>query len=260
MRYQAPLIIGGTGGSGTRAVQMLFEQAEFFMGSNLNDSRDYLALDGWLSNTVPTILEELRCVDYAPEALADAFLRPRLKRLKELSLQAKSDAPAKATGWGWKHPRSIYLLPLLARIHPNLRYVHVVRDGRDMALSSNQQQLKAFYKHLYGRSLPTNKQAEHLASIAMWQKVNVEATRFASQHFGKRYAVLRYEDFCSTPEASAEALFTRLGLSEAYQPGIARGVEAPASIGRHKALDAKTQSLLADAGRVGLAYFGYLPL
>ena len=37
--------------------------------------------------------------------------------------------------WGWKEPRSIYLLPFFHRHLPALRFLHVVRDGRDMALS-----------------------------------------------------------------------------------------------------------------------------
>ena len=52
--------------------------------------------------------------------------------------------------WGWKEPRSIYLLPFFHQQLPALRFLHVVRDGRDMALSANQNQLR---KH--GNGLPS---------------------------------------------------------------------------------------------------------
>ena len=51
-------------------------------------------------------------------------------------------AVAGTAAWGWKEPRSIYLLPFFHRHLPGLRFLHVVRDGRDMAFSENQNQLR----------------------------------------------------------------------------------------------------------------------
>ena len=60
----------------------------------------------------------------APDMIAD--LRARLDaHLAEL--------PADAPSWGWKEPRSIYLLPFLNEQMPTIRFLHFIRDGRDMA-------------------------------------------------------------------------------------------------------------------------------
>ena len=49
--------------------------------------------------------------------------------------------------WGWKAPRSIYYLPLLLRVlKGNLRFIHVIRDGREISVADNQQQYVQFCK------------------------------------------------------------------------------------------------------------------
>ena len=53
--------------------------------------------------------------------------------LRELVASHCSTMPADARCWGWKEPRSIYLLPFFAQELPDLRFLQVVRDGRDMA-------------------------------------------------------------------------------------------------------------------------------
>jgi hypothetical protein len=258
MRLKAPIIIGGTGGSGTRAVQTLFEKAGFFMGSKLNDSKDYIALDTYLNNTIPSLLDHTHSVEYALETLPAGFRNDKIKRLRTLSSAVRDEAPEASEGWGWKHPRAIYLLPLLLKIHPHMTFVHVVRDGRDMALSKNQQQLTSFYKHLYSRSLPTDDLK--LPSIAMWQKVNLEATRWASQALGKRYILLRFEELCASPDAVIRQLFTRIGAGEMDVEAAAASVKMPDSVGRFATLAPKEQQQLTEAGRAALCYYGYLPL
>lgn len=254
----APIIIGGTGGSGTRAVQTLFEKAGFFMGSKLNESKDYIALDTFFNNTIPSLLDKTHSVEYALEALPDAFAADKVKRLRTLSTAVKNEAPKTAEGWGWKHPRSIYVLPMLHQIHPSMTFVHVVRDGRDMALSKNQQQLTSFYKHLYGRSLPTDD--FRLPSITMWQKVNLEATRWASAALGKHYILLRFEELCESPHAVIEWLFAHIGAGELDVAAAAEAVKMPESVGRYANLPIKTQHTLTEAGRTALCYYGYLPI
>ena len=44
-------------------------------------------------------------------------------------------------GWGWKIPGNFYILKQLAERYPNLKYIHSLRNGLDMAFSKNQNQL-----------------------------------------------------------------------------------------------------------------------
>ena len=43
--------------------------------------------------------------------------------------------------WGFKAPASLAALPVHQRFWPNMNFVHVLRDGRDIALSDNQNQV-----------------------------------------------------------------------------------------------------------------------
>ena len=67
------------------------------------------------------------------------------------ALVARQHAEADGRPWGWKEPRSVYLLPFLAAELPGLRFLHVVRDGRDMAFSENQVQLRKHGDAVLGR-------------------------------------------------------------------------------------------------------------
>ena len=111
-----PGVIGATGGSGTRVLAAIAQRGGMFVGSDLNrslDALDFAAFfDRWAGR------------ELAPEAAAE--LR---------ALVARQHAEAEGRPWGWKEPRSVYLLPFLAAELPGLRFLHVVRDGRDMALS-----------------------------------------------------------------------------------------------------------------------------
>ena len=116
-------MIGATGGSGTRVLAAIVQRGGMFVGSDLNrslDALDFAAFfDRWVGRELP------------PGAAAE--LR---------ALVARQHEEAGGRPWGWKEPRSVYLLPFLAAELPGLRFLHVVRDGRDMALSENQVQLR----------------------------------------------------------------------------------------------------------------------
>lgn len=43
--------------------------------------------------------------------------------------------------WGWKEPNSRMFLPNLKEVFPNMKYVHVIRDGVYMSRSTNRNQL-----------------------------------------------------------------------------------------------------------------------
>ncbi len=254
-----PIIVGGTGGSGTRVVQALLEHAGIFMGKRLNEPKDAMDFDEFFANSIPQILRETRRVDYRLEDLPQPLVSRKLTRLREIARKFRADCPDDAAGWGFKHPRSIFMLPFLQRIFPNLSFVHVLRDGRDMATSKNQNQLLTLYKPLYGKELPKDLEA---ASAQMWQKVNLERTRWALRNLPGRYHLLRFEDLCRQPESEAQRLFETLKL-KVDEDGVhaaCEEVESPASVGRHKKLTPAKQQKLAEIAGPGLLFYNYLPL
>ena len=158
-----PCVIGATGGSGTRVVARIVRAAGMYIGDDLNNYEDALPFaafsDRWINDYV------------ASGSVPDPETRRRMiEELDGLVEEHLSHRPDDAAAWGWKEPRSIYLLPFFHRHLPALRFLHVVRDGRDMAFSENQQQLKKHGDAALDRKLRW--QRKPYRSVALWAHVN----------------------------------------------------------------------------------------
>ncbi|HJQ75552.1 MAG TPA: sulfotransferase, partial [Gaiellaceae bacterium] len=229
-----PGVIGATGGSGTRVLARIVQRGGMFVGSDLNrslDALDFAAFaDRWIRREPP------------PQAAAE---------LRGLVLRQHADADGRP--FGWKEPRSVYLLPLLAAELPGLRFLHVVRDGRDMALSENQVQLRKHGDAVLGAS----DEPEALRSISLWREVNLRAADFGERELGDRYLRVRFEDLCAEPAAVTARVLGFFGLEGDAERIAAEEVEAPGSIGRWRAEPAELVRALEERAGDALARFGY---
>jgi len=109
--------------------------------------------------------------------------------------------------FGDKTPLYMQRLDVLERAFPDARYVHIVRDGRDAALSM----LAMTRKPRFNLSRPRG-----VGDFACaWQR-EVRAAR----SFGRRrkYLELRYEDLVEQPESRLREVCAFLGLE--YEPGM----------------------------------------
>jgi GT2 family glycosyltransferase len=229
-----PGVIGATGGSGTRVVARVVQRGGMFVGSDLNrslDALDFAAFaDRWVGRELP------------PEAAAE--LR---------ALVARQHEEAGARPWGWKEPRSVYLLPFLAAEVPGLRFLHVVRDGRDMAFSQNQVQLRKHGDAVLGAS----DEPEALRSISLWREVNLRAADFGERELGERYLRLRFEDLCAEPATRVAEVLRFFGLEGDPARIAAEEVRAPSSLGRWREAPPETVRELEERAGDALRRFGY---
>jgi len=121
------------------------------------------------------------------------------------SMQDENDNKGKL--WGWKGPRAIYFLPFYQAIFgDNFRFLHVLRDGRDVSFGDNQMQFWMLCNKFYGAGsgmceLGQDKDHSHhhCASLSFWGDVNRQAYELATtvldlDRDGGRYMVLRVED------------------------------------------------------------------
>ena len=91
---------------------------------------------------------------------------------------------------GYKDPFDVTHLPLLAQLLPTARFIHIIRDGRDVALS--------FQKFSWG---PTN-----LYCGARYWAECVSASRKDGADLGSRYFELRLEDLLLNSDKTAAEL------------------------------------------------------
>lgn len=241
-----PCVVGATGGSGTRVVARILRRAGLYLGTELNESEDAWKLgdysDRWINPYLSHLGAELPLeVDAAMTDDLQAALHDHCAPIAR-----------EPRCWGWKEPRSIYLLAFLHRQLPSLRFLHFVRDGRDMALSENQNQLR---KH--GDAAPIPADLPHAArSIALWSWINLEAKRYGEERLGDRYLRVRFEDLC---ERSTEvvALVLRFLELEGDAAALAGEVVPPPSLGRWRSADPGTIADLERVGRPALSALGY---
>ncbi|WP_198005607.1 sulfotransferase [Thioalkalivibrio thiocyanodenitrificans] len=244
-----PLVIAGTGGSGTRLVALMCQHAGYHLGSRLNQTLD--AIDFY-------DFHERWLTDYLAGTLSHSREEAMRRELLDVVATFHDDLPAGHHGpWGWKAPRSMLLLPLLDNAIAGLRFLHVVRDGRDMAYSANQNQLQ---KH--GLALLDDEQRllpQWQQSLAFWQAANLRTADYGEQRMGDRYLRLRYEDLLSENTRTLEMLADFLAIPSGHGGALLGHSRMHPGVGRWRQRPAEEQRLLQALGAEGLGRFGYMP-
>jgi hypothetical protein len=158
-----------------------------------------------------------------------AWLQQRARSL----IAAAAGPPRGDRRWGWKEPNTHIFLDRLASALPTLRYVHVVRNGLDMAYSANQNQLR-----LWGPLLmdPQAAVPGPRAMLKYWCVVQRRAARIGAAMPG-RFLMLNYDAFCQAPDDQLPALGRLLDIPvDASASGAVRSLmRPPESLGRFKA-------------------------
>jgi len=233
-------VIGGTGGSGTRAVARIIRRTGRFMGSRLNGSDDALDIAEFDWRWGPAYLrsgpgEEMR-EDF--EAALAAHLAQR----------SPGDGP-----WGWKHPQSYLMLPFLADRFPALRFIHVVRDGRDIVFARNQNQARLYGDLALGEGVAD----DPVRRIRFWAWANDRAGDQGAALLGDRLLCVRLEDLCRDPEGTTLRIL-RFAQAGGVDPLPVDEIVPPPSLGRGRRADPALVSRLEAAAGATLRRFGYL--
>jgi hypothetical protein len=226
-------------------IARIVRRAGMYIGSDgLNESEDPLYIadfyDRWLN-------------EWVPRREVAATRRPQLLEDLRRTVTRHIAGLQGPRRWGWKEPRSMYLIPLLEQHFANLRFLHVVRDGRDMAFSPNQNQLR---KHGSLAGLPRPNLSPNAQSIALWAWANSEAARFGGASLGAHYLRIRFEDVCSEPTAVMARVLEFFEL-DGDPEALAEEVVAPASLGRWRREDPRVIAELERVAGPALAELGY---
>lgn len=272
---RAPVVIGGLGGSGTRLVTQVLQREGVVFGGAMNESLDNL----WFTllfvrrSILLTPADEVRQLAWlftnamrhaapVPTDLAGLLERaarhdrgPALRRTVLAAARDSllaSDAPAAgAPRWGWKQPNSHVMVSQLLDSFPAMKYVYVVRNGLDMALGYNQNQLMYFWGDvmLDGDTSPGPRNALRYW-VTSYRRLQADARRFPGQVY-----VLDYDALCRSPKEQLLRLNDFLGL-QAAPPALERAqaiVSVPDTTGRRRdadlrQFDAADLAFLEEAG------------
>lgn len=112
--------------------------------------------------------------------------------------------------YGDKTPSYMQRLDVLERAFPGALYVHLVRDGRDAALSFLAMKRRPRFNWARPRGL--------LSFAAQWRRELEAARAFGARLGAGRYRELRYEDLVADPERELRGVCEFLGLE--FEPGL----------------------------------------
>jgi sulfotransferase family protein len=137
-----PILVAAVGGSGTRVLVQVLRKAGWFMGNRVNSRNEDSLPIAWFLTKWLRSLKDFPDVDGRTLATA----RRDFERMLNVHRRGipSSDAP-----WGRKNPRSMWLIPFLVDRFPKMKFVHMVRDARDMMLSEKLQIFQTQLLKLY---------------------------------------------------------------------------------------------------------------
>ena len=236
-----PVVIGGTGGSGTRCLAAILMEAGCYLGWNLNKSHDSLSLTPFLRRYMVEAYNHFESLSPEQVAQWEVDFSPAAST----HLLEHRGQPI----WGWKNPTSMYLIPFFSEMFPRLKFIHLVRDGRDMALSTNSNQYIAIN--------PGDRKNDIVKKAEFWSTSNTRVHQFAKSHLHENYIVVRLEELCNDPTTQVERILGFIGSSAAVDSCM-REVSRPTSVGRYQALPQRKIQDLTEAAKSGLLEFGYI--
>jgi Sulfotransferase family len=240
------------GGSGTRVFHAIIARCGRYMGLNVNFAGDALDFYEFASRWIVASARATAQGGSAPSdpAMADEFRACVAQHLRF----APPDAP-----WGWKQPRSLYFLPFLARSFDDLRFIHVVRDGRDVAFGPQAETVL----NLAGVAMLEGSERDEprpLQLMRLWARANALAADFGESELGHRYLRVRFEDLCESPAAVVKRLVEfdgALAPNRRRRRKLARLVDPPTGLGRWRDEDPNLVADLTLVAHDELRRFGY---
>lgn len=220
---ESPLVIGGVGGSGTRIVTELIKRMGYYMGKELNSSNDNMVL----AEMFPLMRDRILTRSFDTHE----FILNTVTRFAELMRNDMADTGYEK--WGWKIPADYMIIEYIYKYFSNMRYIHVIRNGLDMAFSANQNQAQR-----WGRYFDVNCNAMPLpkASILFWARANNYAIKTATKCLGDRFLLLNFDRLCQDPYESIKKIAEFLRV-EVNADNLGQIISHPSSIGRHKVSD-----------------------
>jgi hypothetical protein len=278
----SPIVVIGMHRSGTRVLVEILDKLGVFMGADLQADFESVAfmlineeilhqcgafwsepMSAHFMLAQPNVVEHLGAT--ARDALAerfDAYAGPSGSHLKE--------SGDEMTLFGWKDPRSTFTLPVWKQVFPNLRALHIVRHGVDVAASLARRHAKAM-RDATGESVPSaltvirdnllgvlsSRRGWTIAeALTMWEQY-VDKARQECAALGERALEVRYEDLLMDPERVITTIAKFCGV-----PATERDETLAEGLERTRAFAFRREpELMAFAGYVRdvLGRYGYAP-
>ena len=204
---EAPIFIGGTWDAGVRSLQGALDSHSSLEAGE--ESKLIPIICSMRNEWWSGMAGDLEAAGIGEKQLDDA-VRGFIKGLLGQDAQGEELRQVEST------PHTLLHLETMARIYPRARFIHVVRDGRDVVSS------------LLGRDWIDPATGEKVwccqdpkAAAEYWVHV-VDAIRQQGARFPDRYLEIQYADLINHPEVVMRHVLAFLG--ERWEPGVLDGI------------------------------------
>ncbi len=254
-----PVIVFNVAHSGSGLLASALVESGVFMGAERNASFDATAIEPLVRHVIEENVPEIDRPFHQDDPALAGMVREAMAR----HLAGR----AEGMRWGWKLGETAFILPLLARLFPMARFVHLVRDGRDVAFSPFVAPKDSYWRKVYFgtdriesfHGLPMTQRAYRargpVFNAARW----VTGVRLGRKHgasFGPRYREVRYEDLVGDFPGVMSGLLRWLEV-----PGPAPSAERmnvhTRSVGKWRQQPAREIANVTAVLEPTLAAFGY---
>jgi hypothetical protein len=212
-----PLILLGVSRSGTTLLRVILDRSP---GIAIPDESFFVPLlarrHGKTVDTGRLLDDVARIPAIRHWGLSVASLGPRIRSGMPIgeAIAAIYEAFADAAGkprWGDKTPMYMRHLALLDELFPDAQYVHLIRDGRDAALSFLQMPEGTFTRTWAHPRTPRQ-------FACLWRKEVADARALGRRVGATRYHEVRYEALVADPEGTVRGICTFAGIP--FEPAM----------------------------------------
>ncbi|MBT4180042.1 MAG: sulfotransferase [Euryarchaeota archaeon] len=277
---ETPFVVIGMHRSGTSLVSRILDKSGIMMGKDLqtdHESKFFIQLNKWIYQNAgadwarPKALEEL--IDYAPaRKQVEEYLRIRIASSSSKKFSGRNlknglfDMDSK---WGWKDPRNGPSLPIWKDIWPEMKIIHVVRHGVDVAASLHSRSLKNWtedegrfkkwtkmYKWRSSKSpIRKGQRAATLSHALEFWAEQMDVEKKVIQPY-ENVLEIRYEDLLTSPAVVLKDIWNYIGKETDEK--LLREIETMVDYSRAFAYKQNEElSVFAQENKSILEKFGY---
>jgi len=240
-----PIVVLGMHRSGTTLLVKLMQELGYFAGWRMGKNREaffYQRWNEWLMRRAggawdypePLLALYERCPvsERHLESLVDD-IRQSISGIGYLEFSGRrGPGNLQRTPWGWKDPRTAFVLPIWQKIYPNLRVINIIRNGVDVALSLNERARRGVGKtyadpfqripwKLAVKNFLLPRESYILASLRcgnlkesyrLWEEYVTQGEQVCATLPSDRVLQVRYEDFLGSPVKTLSNISAFCGL------------------------------------------------
>jgi len=225
LEQMQPVILLGMHRSGTSLVARLLMDIGIYLGNRLEENAESTHFQ-WLNHFIFAAagarwshIEPLVQVMQSPEFVERQALATRRHLLRDNpflnryfglvgflgSHLPKAVSQDNAFSWGWKDPRNTLTFPIWRRIFPQARFVQIVRNGIDVAISINRRTLRQ-----KGQWLKPDYYSPATLNLdycfRLWEKYILFALKHKNLIPSEQYLEMRYEALLLEPQEQLRRL------------------------------------------------------